>query len=1010
VSETWTEPPPIDTAVVKAALDRMRKDESLEDSPLVQLRAVRGALLVAEHAPGALARDWVLAEFLGKTIRDRLVMARGVGPGWVEPSAPSDIFAALAADFQAGDVDREAWSCLYHRYVIRPPLQVQQIAKHGRLDARQVHRRVNDRGISLLVAALRELEAAASAPHAADPAPDAPSLGGHNLKRLPSAFIGRASLVADVRAALAAAPAVTLLGPGGVGKTRVADEVARGSLGAFRDGVWWVDLAPLADPLVVVPAIIRAMGRPDPARITTAGDLAAALSSKQLLIVLDNCEHLVFACADVAASVLSRCPDVRLVATSRRRLDIEGEQVIDVPAMELPPAGEPQPAAALREFEAIALFEDRARATHSGFRLADHNAAAVAALCRRLDGIPLAIELAAARVRMLSAADIVRQLDHAAHRLAGTRRTGPERHASLEAAFAWSHALLAPAERALFARLAVFRGGWTLEAAERVCADDRLPESEILGLLFRLTDDSLIHVDHDGADARSRILESIRDYAWERLRERREIRALRDRHAAYHLSLAERAEQPLKGGADQAAWLDRLSREHDNLRAALQWLLDADSIADGLRLAGALWRFWYRRGFIAEGRVWLARLLERDVSDVPAAVRAKALGAAGTLATFQGDYAEAEAHAAASLALWRDIGDPAAVANTLNNLGNIAYNQADYGRAQAQYEEALALAQDLGETWTVANVLSNLADVAVSRGDLKTAADHQRHSLALARTLGDESGVAESLYRMGVVASLESDFDTARRYYQDAIQIQRRLGDDRGIAFLEKEIGYLELDLGNFVEALPYFESSLASFRRLGDGWAVGDTLAGLGMAHLELRDWATARQVFDESTAIAEGINHALGRAIALQGVGMLNLRTNDLARAREMLAAALSIAFDVGAWGHCIGWLAGFAELEAVEGRPERALCLVEAHRRLHAVQRTTITPRHAKLLGQISANVQAELDDEARRLSVARGQTMTLEEIVGELTTPNHHSVWPDRPVRSSIAWPKGISRKG
>jgi len=439
-----------------------------------------------------------------------------------------------------------------------------------------------------------------------------PRRPAHNLPLQLTSFVGRDRERAGVRRLLATSRLVTLTGPGGVGKTRLALRVAADVLPEYPHGVWLAELAVLADPARVPQAVAAAAGVPeDPARPLLAV-LADALRPRRLLLLLDNCEHLVGACARLADALLRACPGLTVLATSREPLSIAAEAAWPVPPLAVPDAGKPPPGGTAARYEAVRLFRDRAAAARPTFRLTRRNAPAVAQLCARLDGLPLALELAAARVRVLPVAELAARLEDRFRLLTGGSRAAPARQQTLRATLDWSYDLLSEPERALFRRLAVFAAGWTMAAAEAVGADadgQGIAPGEVLDLLTGLLDKSLVTADEqpDGT-ARYRLLETVRQYAQERLAAGGEAEVVQRRHAAFFLGLAEAAAPELLGGR-QTAWLDRLEREHDNLRAALEWLTERGAVEAGLRLGNAVGPFWLTRGYLQEPRERLERLL-----------------------------------------------------------------------------------------------------------------------------------------------------------------------------------------------------------------------------------------------------------------------------------------------------------------------------------------------------------------------------------------------------------------
>jgi predicted ATPase len=538
----------------------------------------------------------------------------------------------------------------------------------------------------------------------------------NNLPVQLTSFVGRERELDEVARLLAETRLLTLTGPGGTGKTRLALQAAADALEAFPDGVWLAELAALADPALVPQAVAQAVGvREEPGRPLPA-TLADALRPERVLLVLDNCEHLLDACARLADALLRAAPHVRLLCTSREALGIAGEAVWRVPSLPVPADGgaaaSGADAAALARYAAVRLFAERAAVVQPGFALTADNVAAVAEVCARLDGIPLALELAAARVRVLPPRQLLARLDDRFRLLTDGSRTASERHQTLQAAVDWSYALLAEPERALFARLAVFAGGWTLEAAEAVGADPGgggIAAEEGLDLLTRLADKSLVVAEEqpDGT-AHYQLLETLRQYARQKLAARGPaVDALRRRHAAHYLALAEEA-APHLTGPQQLVWLARLEAERDNLRAALRWYLDGGEAAAGLRLAEALWAYWYLRHLRAEARAWCAELLTAPGTGKAGASRARALRLAGVATGNIGDAAGARPLLEEGLALARELGDDALVAAALRDLGYLSRLRGDYAAAHRQFNEALAVFRRRGDRWDVADTLGHL--------------------------------------------------------------------------------------------------------------------------------------------------------------------------------------------------------------------------------------------------------------------------------------------------------------
>ena len=559
----------------------------------------------------------------------------------------------------------------------------------------------------------------------------------NNLPQQATRFIGRERELAELNRLLARTRLLTLTGSGGCGKTRLSLHVAADSLERFPDGAWLLELALLADPGLVAQTMATVLGLKEEPGKPIVQTLTEHLKDKRLLLLLDNCEHLLDGCARLVDMLLRECPQVKILASSREALGMGGEQAYRVPSLSLPDPKQTHTPASVAPFEAVQLFTDRALLVRPDFKVTNENASTLASICSRLDGIPLAIELAAARVRSLSVEEINSKLDERFRLLTGGSRTALPRQQTLRSLIDWSYDLLQEPEKRLLQRLSVFAGGWTLEAAEQVCAGDGVEDRDALDLLTSLADKSLVVVEQSDGHSRYRLLETVRQYARERLVESGGGEAVRVRHRDYFLTLAEQAEPKLVG-AQQAEWLRRLDEEHENLRAALEWSLAEVQSGAGLRLCGALYRFWWARGYLSEGRKWCARVLAMEGAAGRTLERPKALHGAGALAYHQGDYLAARALGEESLAIRRQLGDWKGIAASLNNLGMVACDQADYPAARALAQESLAISRELGNRVGIANSLNNLGNVAYDQAELGIG------PRALPREPGDRAGTGRS--------------------------------------------------------------------------------------------------------------------------------------------------------------------------------------------------------------------------------------------------------------------------
>lgn len=632
-------------------------------------------------------------------------------------------------------------------------------------------------------------------PLSAPPTPMRPPADNASPRHLPrplTPFVGRQKQIRDLVAQVLETRILSLVGAGGIGKTRLAIRVAEEVADDFVDGVWFVDLSGLSDGALVAQALATMLEVREEAQQTLVETLAQYLAQKSVLLILDNCEHVIEACSYLALRLAQDCARLHLLATSRQSLGVAGERVWRVPPLSVPLAPGVESASLdaedlASEFEAIRLFVERARAALPTFALTERSIGPTVQICCRLDGIPLALELAAARVNVLLVEEIARRLDDRFRLLTLGNRTAPHRQQTLRAAIDWSYDLLSEQERLLLGRLSVFAGGWSVEAAEQIGADEegkpsetnvRIRDIEVLDLLAQLIDRSLVTVDGTEAGAsRYRIMESIREYARERLHASGEEPVLRDRHRVYFAGLSVAAEQQL-AGPDQATWLERLEKEHDNLRTALEACIHSDT---GLLMACSLWRFWYVRGFLREASEWFRAGLEHGGEDLDPFIRAKSLLRAGIFAWAQNRIQDAAAYYSASLRIFREMHNETGIASALSNLGTVAHFQEDFHRASQYYQEAIDILRGLGKQMDLAASLLNLGAVLHTLGDLERAGRLHEESLTIRRELGDESGIASTLGGLAHVYIDQGDFIMARRCLTEKLDISKKLNDRLGL-------------------------------------------------------------------------------------------------------------------------------------------------------------------------------------------------------------------------------------
>jgi predicted ATPase/DNA-binding CsgD family transcriptional regulator len=732
--------------------------------------------------------------------------------------------------------------------------------------------------------------------NAAARSPSVPISRTHIIGRQDEISAARTRLLAE------AVPLLTLTGPGGVGKTRLALAIATEVAAQFADGVLWVDLAPLADPELVPATVANALDATAAPDQPVVSELVRILRPRQTLLLLDNCEHLLVATADLVATLLAKCPALQILATSRAPLQVRGEQELPIEPLPLPVAGEAS-LDALTANEAMRLFGERARAVRPTFQLEANNAVTVAALCRRLDGLPLAIELAASWIRLLSPDGLLERLTQRLLDVPAGMRDLPARQQTIRASIAWSHELLGGNERLLFRRLAVFAGGCTLEAAEVVGGHDG--GLDVVAALQRLGEYSLVRQDlTSGGETRYRMLETVRAFGVERLTASGEEATIRRAHLAYLVGLAEDnfaarylpAEHP---EADQIASLDRLEAEHANIRAALAWALNYDAQA-ALHLAGTLLWFWGFRGRASEGRVWLEATLALPESAARSGARARALQAMSNLTLAQGEIALTVKLREENLAIRRELGDPQRIASAAWSLGQAVVGTGDLARAERLLAEGLALGRELGHAYVIMGALADLGELAIERDDLERAAAHFSESLTWAREARNPLDAADNLKDLGRVARLRGDLAQAAVFVAEALAQYRSLQDQRGIGLSLHELARIAAECGDSIRSAALLNEGLALLQEARDRGGIAAVLA------------TTARLI--ESSRPAEAAQ-LLGAAIALRETIGSPLRRGEQTE-HERTGEALRIA--LGAEAFATAWVGGQRLV------PENALAL--------------------------------------------------------------------------------------
>ncbi len=762
---------------------------------------------------------------------------------------------------------------------------------------------------------------------------------------------------------------LTLLGTGGIGKTRLSWQVAAEIREHFADGVCCVPLAPVTEPDLVIPTIAQELGIQEIGGLSLFEPVKVALREKHFLLILDNFEQVV-AAAPLVEEILAACPHVKIVVTSRAVLRLRAEYEYPVPPLGLPNLDQLPENETLTQYTAVALFVQRAKAVQPTFQVTGSNARIVAEICVRLDGLPLAIELAAARVKVLPPQALLARLSQPLLVLTGGARTLPLRQQTLRNTLKWSYDLLDAEEQQLFRRLTVFVDGWTLEAVEEVGKlidpGDSSSLSVLDGVTSLLDKSLLLRVESEGEEARLIMPTTIREYGKECLQENDETEITQRAHALYFLSFVEEAEPHLKG-EQQIQWLTRLERDHENLRAALGWLIEHTETEFSLRFCAALWRFWYLRGYWSEGRRWLEAALGQPQTGAPTLARARALCGAGTLAYYQDDYALARPLLEESAALCRTLDNKKELANALCALGIVLQVLGETEAAQPVLEESEHLSRALGSQWELAYLLRKLGQRAIQEHDLKRATTLAREALTLAQRLGDKSLIATTFATLANIASLEGNLTQAVAYSLQCLTLARELGDKYLIAIARQSLGYYAALQGD-VSQLSSAQEGLSIMRELGERIFIAIALHSLGYITMLRGNLPKAAALHREGLALSQEIQNETEIGWHLFGLALIAAAEGQYWRAAHMLGA-VEERLDINA-----------------------DMLNVERNNYTHAVE-----------------NARARLGDKLFEEARATGRAMTpeqllaVEELVAAQKAPAEHS-HPSAP-----AYPDGLTAR-
>ena len=830
--------------------------------------------------------------------------------------------------------------------------------------------------------ALDALATAHAAAHAATVRPRLPEMGRGALPNTVTRLFGRARELIAARTFLSASRLLTLLGPGGTGKTRLSLEIATAARDAYPDGVWFVPLAETTEAALVPSSVAQVLGVSDNGTVPSIDRVIAALSTRRALLVLDNMEH-VLSSAPLIARLLAECPALSVLVTSRAPLGIQGEQIFPVPPLATPSAG----AVNIGAFESVQLFVNRARAVKPSFVLDDESLEAIAEICRRLDGLPLALELAAARATLLSPRAILARLTKSTDLLRAESVDRPARHGTMRAVLDWSYNLLDERERVLFCRLAVFVGGAPLSTVEAVARDlvhDSDVSMPVLELVSMLASKSLVQSEEQSdGEPRIVLLETIREYGLERLAEGTDDAIARRAHRTAFVAFAQGAAQHLRGPS-QRMWLDRLEREYANLRAAWESAL-ADrngGLADAASLAVSLYRLWLTRGPLLEGSVVVTRILDAiehpDAPPLSGLLHARVVASAAHLAGSRSVFPEARELFARALALYRDAGDRAGIASTLANLGWQTWAAGDLAHGETLSREALTLHEELGDPLGVALSRNNLAWIAMERGEFDQAQSHFEAVIASHEQRGDARSVAYANTWLGTLMARRGELARSVELHMRAMQASQLVIDDGYRLLLLVRIAATRHALGEPEDHAALVEHSyLPPQRQFGRLWPLGATLTELGRMLIDNGDAARAHEVLTEALA-ARRASGGLGSIVEselLDATALLHL--NDVPRCAALLRDALSAAMSYGSRPLLIDGLERTAHMLLAVGDGASAAVLSAAAARAFAVSGARRSPRDERALANFGDALLASLESASLDDAVATGAALSLND---------------------------------
>lgn len=801
----------------------------------------------------------------------------------------------------------------------------------------------------------------------------------NNLPVQLNSFIGREEEMKKIKNSLINTHLLTLTGPGGTGKTRLALQIAADIIDDFANGVWFVELASLNEPELLPHAVMQALGVQEQPKLKVESTLFDYLKDKELLIILDNCEHIVHDCAKLAEKLLQNSPKLKIFATSREALRCNGELTHQTLSLNTPGPKEKISAATLTQYESVRLFIERALAVNSSFTVNNNNAPAIAGICSQLDGIPLAVELAAARTKVLTAEKIYARLNDRFKLLTGGKRTALPRQQTLSALIDWSYELLSDNEKTLWNRLSVFSGGWTLEASEKICSDEKIiSEEEILELLNNLTEKSIVIFNIE--NQRYKMLETIKKFGDEKMRAANEQGKFSKKHSRFYIELAENASKNLRGN-ESLFWMNVLNNESGNVEMGLIRSLENSDNEAGARLAVAVAHYWQLRGNLSEGMRWLEAVAKNNTETMNSNY-CKVNYFIGKFARLKGDFEKAKNFLQESLEFWRESGNEQGITDTLNSLGINEYDQGRYEQAAGFYEENLEIYKKNKNKRGIAVSLNNLGNVVSNQGDYVKAFGLYEESLTIRRELEDIVGIGITLNNLGILAYEQGDYVKATDLLQESLQIRREIGDINGVAICMMNLGNILYNQGEYISASNLYEEGLQIFREMGDKSGVADAINNLGKVLLEQNETDHALKLFEESIAIGREIGAESQIAVCLYYLGRVAFIKNQHEQARKNYYESLEIYNKTGNKKDNSLNILRIAELQIRSGYYNQAVRLLGFIQREYFESHKIKFPKVDQIIFDESiSRLKENLGEEEFLKCFEAGSSMTLEQTIIE-----------------------------